>query len=182
MDQIHDRLHRAADIVEIQQLINRIARSSDRRDWATMVSCFHPGAIDNHGFFEGPIEDFARWTSDRHTDITLSQHHISNIIVDFRDEATAAVESYCLVWQSLSQSDGDSSSVPAVIATSRYVDVVTRTNGGPWKVAERTVVFEASKTTTVARATAQERSSQVVGTRDTSDCLWTVRGKLGISS
>lgn len=180
MNNLDDRLQSALDRIEISELLYRIAQSIDRRDWSGMTACFHAGASDNHGHYDGTIEGFSDFVSARHVGIAHSQHHITNIVVDFRDRDTAVVESYCLVWQAKPGSPASEPTRSDLMATSRYVDVATRDAEGRWKLAERTVVFEASLNIESQPVVAAPGSSVVVGRRDADDFLIQTKARIGV--
>src|SRR5687768_7203639 len=58
------RDHRAR--TEIHDTLMRYCRGVDRLDRDLILSAYHPGARDNHGSFDGPVEDFVDWVFENH--------------------------------------------------------------------------------------------------------------------
>ncbi|MBM3672399.1 MAG: hypothetical protein FJW86_09525 [Actinobacteria bacterium] len=46
---------------EIRDVLIRYTRGIDRMDGELVRSCYWPGAHDDHGAFQGPVEDFVEW-------------------------------------------------------------------------------------------------------------------------
>ena len=46
-------------------MVYRFSRGVDRHDWELVRSCYHDGAHDNHGPFDGPIEEYVPSLSPR---------------------------------------------------------------------------------------------------------------------
>ena len=132
--------------LEIREVLYRYCRGIDRVDSDIIASIYHPGAIDNHGRFRGPGVEFAKWTTDAMKETTkgVGQHHITNVMIEL-DGDTAHVESYCIAWHPYLQEDGKSEGLGFV--GSRFLDVFEKRDG-KWKIADRRVIFDHSKTPT----------------------------------
>ena len=50
---------------EINDVLQRYIRGIDRVDMEVVSSCYHPGAYDDHGQFQGTVEEFTEWLSGR---------------------------------------------------------------------------------------------------------------------
>jgi SnoaL-like domain len=124
------------DQAAIRQVIVNFCRGWDRLDKELVLSCYHPGATDNHGIFRGePSEFYDAWASP--DGLRSNNHHLgqSNIRVDGE---TAVAETHCIA---TSVADGDD--VPqARVHVVRYLDRFEK-RGGAWKIAERFVAFDA---------------------------------------
>jgi hypothetical protein len=46
---------------EIRLCILRYCHGTDRLDWQLVVDCYVPGATDDHGSFNGPVEKITDW-------------------------------------------------------------------------------------------------------------------------
>src|SRR5690606_17833812 len=46
---------------EIHDLVLRYCRGIDRVDLDLVASCYHPGGIDHHTGFDGPVEEYVEW-------------------------------------------------------------------------------------------------------------------------
>jgi hypothetical protein len=125
---------------QIHQAIYRYCRGVDRGDEALIASAYHPGAQDHHGPFNGPVEAFAKRVVDRFDRPGVTgQHHVTNIYIELKGPATAAVESYFLAYRA--QLNATTQEPELVPISGRYLDRF-ELRGDAWRIAERTVVFE----------------------------------------
>lgn len=132
------------DRITIEQVLLRYARAVDRLDYDGIQDCYFPDAIDNHGGYHGPVSGLIDDIRRRHATIDSSQHFISNILVEFTDDSTAEVESYCLCY--LRQApDPDTSEQELATIRCRYVDKFERRDDR-WRIADRVVVFDEFRT------------------------------------
>lgn len=124
------------DRQEIYDCIMRYSRGIDRLDREMLLSAYHPGAIDDHGTYCGPVEGFADVVFELHgTYQEFTQHHITNHRCEL-DGDVAHTESYYLFrcinkeapWYNFS--------------SGRYLDRFERRDGR-WAIAERICVVEA---------------------------------------
>jgi 3-phenylpropionate/cinnamic acid dioxygenase small subunit len=166
LDQV-DRLEQLVARAEIEDCLCRYARAVDRRDWPALRACFHEDAVDHHGEFHGTVDRFIDWVSRRHAAVPFSMHLLGNCLIEFQDDASAAVETYFVALQRRESRAADG----AVDGTDfevygRYVDRFERRNDA-WRVAERRVVYDSTSTrpsTNHLRALVG-----VIGSRDRSD-------------
>ena len=79
---------------EIRDVLIRYTRGIDRMDTELVLSCYWPGAFDDHGAFQGTAEDFAVWVQDVLAYFDVTMHFIGNQLVEFDDADTAWVETY----------------------------------------------------------------------------------------
>jgi hypothetical protein len=56
-----EHLQTLLDEREIRLCILRYCHSADRLDWQLVVDCYVPGATDDYGSFNGPVEKLADW-------------------------------------------------------------------------------------------------------------------------
>jgi SnoaL-like domain len=126
---------------EIARVIALCARASDRKDLPMMRSCYHDDAVDNHGLFNGPVDDYFRWAEGHHEQFAMFMHLLSAPLIEVRGESAFA-ETYCIVAQSLKQQPVYNGQVaPLSLVGCRYLDHFQRRDGA-WKILERNVVFE----------------------------------------
>jgi hypothetical protein len=182
---------RIADRFEIQDLTHRWCRAVDRLDRQGMLDTFHPGAIDNHGHYCGPIEGLVDWVMQRHQAISFSSHFVGNLLVEFIDEDRALVECSLRTIQhypahamrQLAEMTGgsprESATAMNLFSSSRYMDIVER-RGGPWRVAQRTLIQEWKDVQPVAAQALQPRDGWVIGRRDGNDAIEVARRELGL--
>lgn len=182
---------RIADRLEIQDLMYRWCRAVDRLDRAGMLAVFHPGAIDSHGPYIGPVEGLVDWIFERHRPIGFSSHFIGNLLIEFADENTALVESYVRTIQQypahakqqLAQLTGGAAGAPDsamdMFTSSRYLDRVER-RGGEWRIAHRTLVQDWKQLADVKYPALQPHEGWVIGRRDGQDAMEQARRALGL--
>ena len=167
--------------IEIADTIKRFIRGIDRKDWALARSTYHDDAIDNHGFFHGPVDEFLAVVARRHEDQDHSMHFMSNVLIEFAARDRALVETCCLVFQRFGP--GWAQVSPGSfgarnVATARYIDRF-EFRCGEWRVAHRTLVFGDVQSEPLAEpvvfppAFVEQRHSK-------DDFLYTARAKMGV--
>jgi hypothetical protein len=127
------RLREVADREEIRQVLMRYARGLDRVDHALARSCYWDDAIEDHGLFIGPPDDFIRWADSTTLMFESTQHGILNHFCDLQGE-DAYCETYFLF-------TGLAKSPPHLLSTGRYIDHFQRRNG-EWRIANRVAIVE----------------------------------------
>src|SRR5438477_5687004 len=83
----------------IRDVLCRYCRGVDRRDWSLVRGAFHPDAYDDHGVYRGNVDGFIDFLAERHAFVTMSMHHIGNVLVEFSGPDRAMAETYCLAFQ-----------------------------------------------------------------------------------
>ncbi len=138
-------LDRLADEWAIRDTLVRYWRGIDRRDAALVEGTYHPGAYDDHGFFEGPVEEFvATLAPSVWGFFEKTQHFSGHIAVDF-DPARpdrAIAESYAEAHHIRRQDDG---SLQDLVYGLRYVDVFLRREG-EWRIGRRVCTWDWART------------------------------------
>ena len=135
-------LQRLLDKQEIAEVLYRRARAGDRGDAELAHSCYHPGATERHGIFDGLAAEFVDVVSWTRPDkpgspIKTMLHVISNILCDFSNNDEAFVESYHVAYCHMN--DGTDS-----VIGGRYLDRFARRNGR-WGIVHRDVIFDWSR-------------------------------------
>src|SRR5262245_22241598 len=140
MDEIDSRL----DLARVQELIDRqsirdclyrYCRGVDRLDKELLLSAYHPGAIDDHGVFRGPVEEFVEWAFAGHRAKHHGhQHYIANHTCEL-DGDTAHTETYMFML------GHNVTGTPFTLHGGRYVDRFERREG-EWRIAYRTSLVE----------------------------------------
>jgi hypothetical protein len=128
---------------EIADTLLRFIRGIDRQDWALARSTYHDDAIDEHGFFSGPPDDFLKLVKRMHEHQLHSMHVMSNMLIEFDSGDRALVETYCLVFQRFGPgAPGVAAGAAGVrkIAMARYLDRFEKRRG-EWRVAHRKLIF-----------------------------------------
>ena len=128
---------------EIRDVLIRYTRGVDRRDDDLVRSCYWPGAHDDHGAFQGTVEEFVDWLQVLdHYDSTM--HLIGNQLVEI-DGDTAHAESYCVAYHRRSARGGEPGH--DLVLGLRYIDRLERrpASQGEWRIADRKCAFDWSR-------------------------------------
>ncbi len=129
-----DRLQALLDRQEITDILMKYARGIDRCDFDMVAGCYHPGANDDHGSFKGPVEEFLPWVEVQLQRFDSTMHFLGNVLIELHGDQ-ADVETYCVAYHRLKDSDTDS------IAGLRYIDRFER-RSNEWRIADRAIVVE----------------------------------------
>ena len=128
---------------DIEDTLKRFIRGIDRQDWQLALSTYHDDAVDEHGFFSGPANEFLERVAQAHVHQDHSMHFMSNLLIDFLARDVAVVESYFLVFQRFGpQATGVIPGNNGIrkFATARYIDRFEERHG-QWRVAHRVLVL-----------------------------------------
>lgn len=180
------------DQFAIRDLLCRYCRGVDRRDWPLVRSVFHPDAYDDHGVYRGNVDGFIEFLAERHEFVTMSMHHIGNVLVEFAGPERAMVEAYCLAFQRYA-SGGEavraaitggksaiSSDEPMELTMwVRYVDIVTKQDGH-WKISHRRVAWDALQTRAISPDGVRIGPEWLAGARDNADVVYEQQRALAV--
>lgn len=122
----------------IRDCLYRYSRGIDRADEAALRSTYWPDAHDCHGAYNGPVEGFIEMARAVWARGARNIHHVTNILIAFKDADHAAVESYFLAFQRGAGPDGIERQVQL---SGRYCDLFERRKN-EWRVLKRTVVYD----------------------------------------
>ena len=122
----------------IRDCIYRYCRGIDRADEATLRSSYWPDATDCHGSYNGPVEGFFQWALSVFKTGARNIHQVGNILITFKGDSKAVVESYFLALQRGPDRNGVSRQF---MMAGRYCDLFEKRNG-EWRVARRVVAFD----------------------------------------
>ncbi len=138
METWESRLRELWDHHEIEQVILRLARATDRRDAEAIRACYHPDAIDDHGAFRGSPAEFAEWVPKTLALFASTQHFLSPPRIEVAGDV-AHCETYCTAHHVFPPEDpgGARDSIMGL----RYCDRFER-RGGAWRIARRTCVWD----------------------------------------
>lgn len=131
-------LQELIDREAIRDCIHRYCRGIDRADEAALRSSYWPNATDRHGAYQGPVEGFFDWVKAAWATGPRNIHHVGNILIEFRGDGRAAVETYWLAFQRGTGADGV---VRQVMMSGRYCDLFEKRDE-EWRVAERVVAYD----------------------------------------
>jgi hypothetical protein len=148
-------LHREAIAkLRITELLNRRGRASDVKDADAVLREHVPGSRDNHGVFNGTIEEFAEFLrTHNYADSTygVQRHTISNVLIEFDGPSSARVESYHLAYHRMNLSSGTYD----VHIGGRYFDHCVELKQH-WLLQSRQVVYDWSRSARVIDNEAEE--------------------------
>lgn len=164
--QVHDRL-------EILDLLYRYCRGIDRLDLELLKTVYHDGAVDNHGMFNGPADEYIDWVLPMLRERNVSTTHTSTNQLIELDGDTAKVESQI---QGHSVYVDPSGQRHMARIGGRFVDYMEKRNGH-WGIVHRTLVSDWDATSPLTRAfddpTAFPGGLPIDGTRDRTDYSYT---------
>jgi hypothetical protein len=155
----------------IAKVIYTLARACDRGDIELALSCYHPGATEDHGGFEGPAEEFITRRGPMQIadtpNIPSMWHGVMNPLIEVRG-THAKAESLVFAWQRLARDD----LVFDVPVVGRYLDEFAYRDGR-WAITSRTVVSDASRVEVTTREYwdhfGKDRSRVHFGARNATD-------------
>jgi hypothetical protein len=171
-----------SDIVVQEQEVNRVllryCRGVDRMDAELTLSCFHTDATAHYGtLYQGSAAGFVEWLWPIHASMIGHVHTLSNVLVEFDDDRTAASESYVHTQLRVREADG---SKWDLLGRSRYLDRWERASR-TWKIRHRALVNDlrsAVPVTTIDTAThippAGTSNAPIASRRDHDDPSYSV--------
>jgi hypothetical protein len=132
---VADDLQRLIDERDIRNVLMRYCRGIDRLELELVRECFHADARDDHGAFEGGVEQLLDWIGRLLPRYGVTVHRLTNILVEFHPDQDdlARVESYGIAEH---QTPGGPRELNLSIAF-RYLDRFERRDGSGWKIADR---------------------------------------------
>ena len=125
----------------IAEMLYRRARADDRADAELSHACYHPGASERNGAFDGLASEFIEVVAFTRTEpgspVTGTMHFITNILCEFDDADHAFVESCHVTW--CQGTDGTDATIAG-----RNLDKFERREGR-WAIVHRDVILDASR-------------------------------------
>lgn len=163
------RLRVVCDQQEIHDVLMRYCRGVDRGDEALIASCYHAGAIDDHGDFVVAAEDVAPLFVKLGARSPLGgMHFIGNVLIEVEGE-TAFAESYFMAIKDVMRDETRF----LRIRSGRYIDRFEKRQGR-WAIVERVLADEWNQMNSMEqRLGGPERYR--FGTRDGSDPIFAIR-------
>jgi hypothetical protein len=162
---VRDELRHLVDEAAIKRVHIRYCRAVDRMDWDLLRSCYHPGAVDDHGSFKGGVEEFVAWLADLLPLLASTTHFTANQLVEI-DGDRAWMESYTRAYHRIAAT----ASAPAsdYVINLRYVDRLEK-RGGEWRIVDRVLVHDSERTDPVEGRDGPLAEGWQAGTRDRTD-------------
>lgn len=130
-----ERLAELLDRHEIHQVMLRYARGLDRLDNELVRSCYWDDAIEDHGHFVGPPDDFIAYADRATLMFQAAQHAILNHWCELDGD-----DAFCETYFHFS---GVTEAGPHFMSTGRYVDHFQK-RGGEWRIFNRVTIVEGS--------------------------------------
>ncbi|MDX2142089.1 MAG: nuclear transport factor 2 family protein [Rhodospirillaceae bacterium] len=122
---------------EIRDVLMRYGRGVDRADAALLASCYHDGAIEEHGStYSGPAAAYIQGAVPRIRSMSALAHYICNISISL-EGSRAYVESYVLTFARFRKETGSFDTLTG----GRICDRFERRNG-EWRIAHRKMAFD----------------------------------------
>lgn len=136
-----DAIQQLLDKQAIAEILFRRARAGDRADAELAHTCYHDGATERHGLFDGLATEFidvVSFTRPKPGSPIKGMHHIvTNILAEFDDDHHAFVESYHVAWCQMT--NGTDATIGG-----RYLDKFEKRDG-LWGIVHRDVIFDWSR-------------------------------------
>jgi hypothetical protein len=124
----------------ITEVLYRFCRGVDRNDEELMLSCYHPGARDSHGIFDGPGDEYVVYLRPVLQSFDSIQHVIGNVLIEL-DGDLAWSESYVTAYHV----QRDEAGTPTqLIVSGRYVDRFERRDDD-WRIVDRQFLADWSR-------------------------------------
>lgn len=121
---------------QISDAILRLCRGVDRCDVQLICSCYHDGAYEEHGYFNGDAKEFAELLATTKSEtVEFMGHYISNILIELKSDNAARCESCFIAYQKAKDA------TDAQIVAGRYLDKFEK-RAGEWKITERKVIHD----------------------------------------
>jgi ketosteroid isomerase-like protein len=123
---------------EIEQVLVRYCHAVDRCDLKALKSVFWPDAIADYGMGSANAHAFAEGLIPSLLSMLLTQHFVSNLMVQFNDDVTVAqVQSYCAAFHLV----GEEGAWTEMEVGGRYLDRMEKRDG-EWRIADRQYVMD----------------------------------------
>jgi hypothetical protein len=156
---------------QIHECVLRYCRGIDRLDMDLVRSAYHPGGIDHHTGFSGPIEQFIEWVSSGLAQFDGTMHLIGNHFVE-GDGTFAVSETYGNAIHWGTPTDDARRNFTSGF---RYIDHFEKRDGR-WAVVERWAIREWTRSE-AGRFMAKEGDGPSPR-RDREDIVYSVRARL----
>lgn len=128
---------------EISDVMMRYCRGVNRLDMELVKSCYHEDAWEDHGARRTDAKSYVAALGPALKQQFVSTYHfVGNQYVEI-DGSRAAHEAYFIGFHRLAPDDDGVEK--DVIFGGRYLGVFESRNGGPWLIADRTVVHDWSR-------------------------------------
>jgi hypothetical protein len=125
---------------EIRHNMMRYARGVNRLDGELVKSCFHPDAIEQHGSYYGETSVWAEALPNAlQASFQFTFHLLGNSLIEI-DGNRAAHETYFIGYHRFYPDENGGQK--DVIFGGRYLGINESRDGGPWLIAQRSVLHD----------------------------------------
>lgn len=132
------KLQELVDREAIRDCMYRYCRGIDRADEMALRSSYWPEAQELHGIYNGSSEGFISFALEVFKTKPRNIHIVSNILIEFLSQTSAAVESYFTALQCGPDRMG---TIRQYLIVGRYCDRFEK-RGDEWRVIERVVTYD----------------------------------------
>lgn len=141
MTNLIDDLQSICDKQAIMEVLLLYTRALDRMDWRLLETCYHVDAYHDHGMWKGAALGFVQYCANTLPSMDRTMHVIHNTLINRRSATHASAETYCSALHRVPSTKSIKGFASHTVYM-RYIDRFERRDGGAWKIAGRTVVFE----------------------------------------
>ncbi|MEL7102841.1 MAG: nuclear transport factor 2 family protein [Pseudomonadota bacterium] len=138
-NEILDRLGALEDREAIRDVLYKYCQAVDRGDRELMLSCYHPNATDDHGFFAGPATDFIDYVLPQLAKLEHSVHSLSNPQIQLDGNFAHTQTQWSVIHRVKRRT-----SMTDFWHQGRYLDVFEKRNGD-WKILKRIAVIDGDR-------------------------------------
>jgi hypothetical protein len=154
---------------EIRDVLARYTRGIDRMDRELVLSCYHPGAFDDHGAFQGTAEELADWVEEVLGYFDTTMHFLGQQLIELDGDGDRAhSETYCVAYHRRAGHNGEEGH--DLWMGLRYVDIFERRDGA-WRIASRRCAFDWTRRDAIV-AEWELPSEALRGSRDRNDPVY----------
>ncbi|MCU1451979.1 MAG: hypothetical protein JWN46_125 [Acidimicrobiales bacterium] len=139
-----ERIARAADELEVREVLARYSRGVDRADWDLLRSCFADDAIVDYGQIRGTRDELIAFI-ERELGAMRGLMHMQGQSWLQLDGDSGASETYVHAFHRIQTADG----LQDITVHGRYLDALERRDG-QWVIVRRTMVDDATTVAPVA--------------------------------
>ncbi len=132
------KVQELVDREAIRDCMYRYCRGIDRADEQALRSSYWPEAQELHGIYNGPSAGFIDFALDVFKTKPRNIHIVSNVLIEFLGQTSAAVESY---FTALQRGPDRTGAVRQYLIVGRYCDRFEK-RGEEWRVIERVVIYD----------------------------------------
>lgn len=124
---------------QIHDVLMRYSRGVDHRDEGLLAGCYHPGAVDDHGFYQGSSAGFIQAALEAGAGFENMRHVLCNEYVEFdADNVSLAYSETVVLACMTSRRD---TGLQLGITACRFLDRFEERDG-EWRIAHRKVVLD----------------------------------------